>query len=163
MSSENDDNQGVVFGILGAAVVLAIALAVGFGLGKKGPKTVPAALPVAVVASEVTDGARVLVEEGVVKFYFASGSAELAAGANEAVVDLLTAASAGQSLVVSGFHDATGDAAKNAELAKQRAFAVRDFLQTAGVEAEKIELLKPEEMLADGDNAQARRVEVKIK
>ena len=163
MSSDNDDNQGVVFGILGAAVVLAIALAVGFGLGKKGPKAVPAALPVAVVATEVTDGARVLVEDGVVKFYFASGSAELASGANEAVADLLAAAAAGQSLVVSGFHDATGDAQKNAELAKQRAFAVRDFLQTAGVEAEKIELLKPEEMLADGDNAQARRVEVKIK
>ena len=74
MSSENDDNQGVVFGILGAAVVLAIALAVGFGLGKKGPKAVPAALPVAVVATEVTDGARVLVEDGVVKFYFASAA-----------------------------------------------------------------------------------------
>ncbi len=163
MSSENDDNQGVVFGILGGAVVLAIALAVGFGLGKKGPKAVPAALPVAVVAAEATDGARVMVEDGVVKFYFASGSAELAAGANDAVGAAIAAVAAGQSLVVSGFHDATGDAAKNAELAKQRAFAVRDLLQGLGVDAEKIELMKPEETLAEGDNAQARRVEVRIK
>ena len=163
MSSQSDDNQGVVFGILGAVVVLAVALAVGFGLGKKSPKALPAALPMSAVISDAADGARVIVEGGVVKFYFASGSAELAAGANAAVVDAMAAVKAGKSLVVSGFHDATGDAAQNAELAKQRAFAVRDLLQGLGVTADKMELMKPEETLAGGDNAQARRVEVSIK
>ncbi len=79
------------------------------------------------------------------------------------VADVIAAVAAGQSVVVSGFHDATGDAAQNAELAKQRAFAVRDLLQGLGVAADKIELMKPAETLADGDNAQARRVEVSIK
>lgn len=163
MSSQSDDNQGVVFGILGAVVVMAVALAVGFGLGKRGPKAMPATPPVAVIASDAVDGARVIVEEGVVKFYFASGSAALAADANVAVADAMAAVVAGKSLVVSGFHDATGDAAQNAELAKQRAFAVRDLLQGLGVVADKIELMKPEETLAGGDNDQARRVEVTIK
>ena len=166
MSSQSDDNQGVVFGILGAVVVLAVALAVGFGLGKKGHNAAPADMPVATAmadAADTSDGARVMVEAGVVKFYFASGSADLASGGSDAVVDAIAAVMAGQTLVISGFHDATGDAAQNAELAKQRAFAVRDLLQGLGVAADKIELTKPEETLADGDNAQARRVEVSIK
>lgn len=163
MSSQSDDNQGVVFGILGAVVVLAVALAVGFGLGKKGHKAVPAEVPVAAAIADTSDGARVMVEAGVVKFYFASGSADLASGASEAVADAIAAVMTGHTLVVSGFHDATGDAAQNAELAKQRAFAVRDLLQGLGVAADKIELMKPEETLADGNNAQARRVEVSIK
>jgi hypothetical protein len=35
------------------------------------------------------DGASVRVENGVVKFYFASGKADLAAGANEALADVV--------------------------------------------------------------------------
>ncbi|WP_210547035.1 OmpA family protein [Rhodoferax sp. PAMC 29310] len=163
MSSQRDDNQGVVFGILGAVVVLAVALAVGFGLGKKGDKVMPVTLPMKAAVSDAADGARVIVEGGVVKFYFASGNSDLAAGASEAVVDAISAVMAGKSLIVSGFHDSTGDAAKNAELAKQRAFGVRDLLQGLGVAADKVELMKPEETLADGDNAQARSVEVSIK
>lgn len=163
MSSQSDDNQGVVFGILGAVVVLAVALAVGFGLGKRGPKAAQVEVPMTAVASETTDGARVTVEDGVVKFYFASSSADLASGASEAVADVIAAVAAGQTLVVSGFHDATGDAAQNAELAKQRALVVRDLLQGLGVAADKIDLMKPAETLADGDNAQARRVEVSVK
>jgi outer membrane protein OmpA-like peptidoglycan-associated protein len=148
---------------LGAVVVLAVALAVGFGLGKSGSKAAPAEMQMTVIASDVTDVAQVTVEDGVVKFYFASGSADLASGAKEAVADVIAAVAAGQSLVVSGFHDATGDAAQNAELAKQRALAVHDLLQGLGVTADKIELMKPAETLADGDNAQARRVEVSVK
>ncbi len=163
MSSQSDDNQGVVFGILGAVVVLAVALAVGFGLGKRGPKAASAEMPMTAVSSETTGGAWVTVEDGVVKFYFASSSADLASGANEAVADVIAAVAAGQTLVVSGFHDATGDATQNAELAKQRAFAVRDLLQGLGVAADKIVLMKPAETLADGDNMKARRVEVSIK
>jgi outer membrane protein OmpA-like peptidoglycan-associated protein len=69
---------------------------------------------------------------------------------------------AGKKAVISGFHDATGDAAKNEELAKQRAFAVRDALKSFGVADDKLELKKPETLQADGTNAQARRVEVSV-
>jgi hypothetical protein len=42
-------------------------------------------------------------------------------------------------------------------------FAVRDALKALGVAEDKIELKKPEDMLATGSNAEARRVEVSIK
>ena len=68
----------------------------------------------------------------------------------------------GKKAVVSGFHDATGDLAVNQELAKQRAFAVRDALLSLGITEEGIELKKPEQTLADGSDAEARRVEVTL-
>ena len=60
------------------------------------------------------------------------------------------------------FGSTTGDAAANAELAKQRAFAVRDALKALGVAEEKIELKKPEQLTGSGDLSQARRVEVAL-
>jgi len=107
------------------------------------------------------DAASVKVEQGVVRFYFASGSADLAAGAIDAMTDLVKAARGGRTLVISGFHDATGDAAKNAALARQRAMAVRDALKAAGVPERQIELKKPEQ-LAGGSDAEARRVEISL-
>ena len=47
----------------------------------------------------------------------------------------------------------------NKELAKQRAFAVRDALKVAGVAEDRIVLQKPEDITA-GDGEQARKVEV---
>jgi len=106
------------------------------------------------------DAAAVVIENGVVKFYFATAKAELAQGANEALVDVIAGVKAGQRAVISGYTDATGDADKNAELAKQRAFAVRDALLALGVTEDKLELKKPEAVESAGNNAQARRVEV---
>ncbi|TDS74079.1 OmpA family protein [Comamonas sp. JUb58] len=106
------------------------------------------------------DAAAVVIENGVVKFYFATAKAELAPGANEALVDVIAGVKAGQRAVISGYTDATGDADKNAELAKQRAFAVRDALLALGVTEDKLELKKPEAVENAGNNAQARRVEV---
>ena len=106
------------------------------------------------------DAARVLIENGVVKFYFATGKAELAQGGNEALADVVAGIKAGQRGVISGYTDANGDADKNAELAKQRAFAVRDALVALGVSADKLELKKPEAVENTGNNAAARRVEV---
>ena len=109
------------------------------------------------------DEASVQYEEGKVRFYFASGKAELAAGAKEALADAVAAAKAGKKLVLSGFHDSTGDPARNAELAKQRAFAVRDALIAEGVAEGSIDLQKPEAMPnTQGNDPEARRVEVKI-
>ena len=60
------------------------------------------------------------------------------------------------------FHDTTCDAARNEELAKQRALAVRDALGALGIGADKVELKKPEVTTASGSNAEARRVEVHL-
>ena len=102
------------------------------------------------------------VENGIVKFYFASASADLAQGAAEALGDVVKGVAAGQKAVISGYHDITGDPAKNEELAKQRALAVRDALASLGIGEDKMDLRKPEVTTADGSNAEARRVEVTL-
>jgi K(+)-stimulated pyrophosphate-energized sodium pump len=126
----------------------------------------PAAVAVATAPAAVApaaagaDGASVKVENGVVKFFFASGKSDLAGGAAAALADVVKGVAGGKKAVVSGFHDSTGDPAKNAELAKQRALAVRDALKAAGAADDKIELKKPEVATGSGDAAHARRVEV---
>jgi outer membrane protein OmpA-like peptidoglycan-associated protein len=113
-------------------------------------------------ARAAAGAAAVMVEGGVVKFFFASGKAELPAGGPQALADVIAGAKAGKKASISGYVDSTGNAAQNKELAKQRAFAVRDLLKTAGVADDQIELVKPEDILA-GTGAQARRVEVTLK
>jgi outer membrane protein OmpA-like peptidoglycan-associated protein len=161
-SQDNDQDMRVVGVVLVSVILLAVGLAVGMGISKsRGAK--PAAPAAAVVAAPVADGEpSVVVEAGVVKFYFASGKADLAAGAVQALGDAIAAAQAGKMLTLSGFHDASGDPAMNAELAKQRALAVRDALVGAGVAEAAMELKKPEQMVGDGSAAEARRVEVVI-
>lgn len=174
MNSQDDDNQGLALGIVFSAVVLAVGLAIGVGMhhtGKRaGSSAALASAPGAAVVLGahtpspvvvVTDAASVVVENGVVKFYFASGQAELAPGARDALGDIVKGIAAGQTALISGFHDTTGDPAANEELAKQRAMGVRDTLISLGIGEDKLELRKPEVTLA-GANAEARRVEVRL-
>lgn len=191
MSSQDEQQEYRVAAVVLIAVVLmAVGLAIGVAIQKvrgSGAKAAPAAVaaatpgdasagaasgaaagapaaaaPEAAAPAAGSDDASVVVENGVVKFYFASGRSDLAPGAVEALADAIAAGKAGQKLVISGFHDSTGDPAKNAELAKQRALAVRDALKTAGVADSGIELKKPETATGSGNNAEARRVEVVI-
>ena len=175
MSSQDDDGQqGLVLWVVFGLVALVIALVVGVSVYQRGkmaatPKTAVAVATTVMPANDLSnaaqnamDAASVKVENGVVKFYFASGKSELAAGANAALVDVIKGAKEGKKLVISGYHDATGSAVKNAELAKLRAFAVRDALKTSGMADEKIVLRKPEVLIAVGSDAEARRVEVAL-
>jgi hypothetical protein len=61
-----------------------------------------------------------------------------------------------------GSAELPGDATANAELAKQRAMAVRDLLTTAGVAPERIELGKPALTTGGADPREARRVDVTL-
>lgn len=192
MSSQDEQQEYRVAAVVLIAVVLmAVGLAIGVAIQKvrgSGAKAAPAAVAAATAGdasagaanggaasapaaaapeaaaapASGSDDASVVVENGVVKFYFASGKSDLAPGAVEALADAIAAGKAGQKLVISGFHDSTGDPAKNAELAKQRALAVRDALKAAGVAESGIELKKPETATGSGNNAEARRVEVVI-
>lgn len=184
-SQDNDQDNRVVAVVLISAILLAVGLALGMGISKarKGSATgegaaaistsvsadaavqgaAPAAMAPAEAAAPVNEAeASVVIENGVVKFYFASGKAELASGAMVALGDAISAAKGGKRLVLSGFHDASGDPVKNAELAKQRAMSVRDALVGAGVAESLVELKKPEEAVGSGNPAEARRVEVTI-
>ena len=170
-SSDDDSQQRFALGFLFALIALVISAVVGTvvvkrvgasGAAKPAATAVANSAPAAAAVVAVADEASVRVENGVVKFYFATAKADLAAGANDALADVVKGVAEGKKAVVSGFHDATGDAALNAELAKQRAFAVRDALKALGVAEDKIELKKPEETTASGSNAEARRVEVAL-
>jgi K(+)-stimulated pyrophosphate-energized sodium pump len=135
------------------------------GTSTKAAAHAPAAAPaVAVVAVPVlVEVARIqVVEPGLVKFYFESGKSDLAGGAADALVDVVKGVAGGKNAIVSGYHDATGDPAANEELAKQRAFKVRDTLKSIGVPDDKIVLKKPEVLIGTGPNAEARRVEVRL-
>ena len=143
---------GVVAAAATAAAVAAPAVAT----------PAPAAAPAAAAAPVAADAASVKVENGVVKFYFASGKADVAEGGSAALSEVVKAVAGGKKAVISGYHDASGDPAKNAELAKQRAMNVQAALKAAGVTDDKVELKKPEQAKADGPAAEARRVEVTV-
>ena len=174
MSTQNEESHGLVLGVVLGLVVLVISLIFGLVLGRS--EGVPAAAAQAAVlppasaavamaaAAEAvsSDVARVQVQGELVKFFFASGKAELAAGAPEALGVIVKGVAAGRKAVISGYHDATGDATSNEELAKQRALAVKSALEALGIGDDKIELRKPEISTASGSNAEARRVEVTL-
>jgi photosynthetic reaction center cytochrome c subunit len=67
--------------------------------------------------------------------------------------------------VISGYHSASGTLAANQELAKQRAFNVRDALVAAGIAEARVKLEKPLQAEANlaGEDPAARRVEVAVK
>jgi outer membrane protein OmpA-like peptidoglycan-associated protein len=163
-SQDNDQDVRVAFAVIIAIVVLLVGSVVGIGIQRAGaPKAAkPAAAAPAAAGTVVVEDASVVVENGVVKFYFAVGQADLAPGAVDALAEAIAAAQAGSALAISGFHDATGSVDANEELAKRRAQAVRDVLAAAGVKPESLQLRKPEVTTGTGNNAEARRVEVSI-
>lgn len=125
----------------------------------------PAAAPTATTtadASVASGDSNVVVENGVVKFFFASGKADLASGGNDALAEVVKALASGKKVTISGYHDSTGNLATNQELAKKRALAVRDALVALGAKADAIELRKPEVTEGGGNASAARRVEVAV-
>ena len=166
MFSSDDENQGLVLGVVFGVIALVIALVIGIGIYTRNLAPAPKAAPAAaqtVSVVVVQPVATVKVENGVVKFYFVVGKADVAPEAAQALVEVVKAVAAGKLAVISGFHDASGDPAQNAELAKQRALAVRAVLLAQGVTEDKVELRKPEQTLASGPAEEARRVEVTLK
>jgi outer membrane protein OmpA-like peptidoglycan-associated protein len=180
--NEDDSQQKFALGFLLILIALVISFVLGIAFWHKGKNAAAKAKPAAVIAAapapakpattvaEVTetvtvvipDGASIRVANGVVNFYFATGSADLAPGAAEALAAVIKGVESGRKAVVSGFHDTTGDAAINEQLAKKRAEMIRDVLVGLGVPASKVDLQKPAVTAGSGNNAEARRVEVKL-
>ncbi len=99
------------------------------------------------------------------RIYFATGTADLPADA-AATLDrvLMTLQGSMESKVtISGYHDLSGDTAKNEALAKERAQAVEKALVDAGIAQDRIELKKPEATSGGSDTDEARRVEVTVR
>lgn len=99
------------------------------------------------------------------RLYFALGLAELPADALQTLSPVIEhlSASPEAGVVISGFHDASGNAQVNEVLAKARAEAVRDLLVGAGIDVGRIELEKPHLTEGSGNADEARRVEVRVR
>lgn len=168
MMDENDDGARVgLWVVIGIITLLLFGLIGGLAiraLGHKKPAMAPAAA--APVALTVVD---VLVEgplsgEIVGKLYFELAKADLPADASATLAPVLKALAdnPGKKVLLAGFHDPSGDATVNAELAKNRAKAVRAALTAQGADVARVQLRKPEQTAADGPADEARRVEIRL-
>ena len=94
------------------------------------------------------------------KLNFELGKTELPADAGGAVAKVaeFLKATKDAKVQISGYTDTSGDAAQNAELAKNRAMAVSQALAAAGVPADSIVMKKPEEVEKVGSPEAARVV-----
>ncbi|WP_251044014.1 MULTISPECIES: OmpA family protein [unclassified Lysobacter] len=98
------------------------------------------------------------------KLYFDVGKSQPPANAEADLAGVVAALKddANTKARISGFHDETGSAATNAELAKKRAQAVQQWLESQGIVADRIVLDKPAIAVGGGDAKQARRVEITV-
>jgi len=157
MSEQNDDAQNyalmVLAGVVALVVAGVIAIAAATTMGK-GHGAAPQAAAAFVETAEPD-----------ARIYFEVGSDALPADASAVLVQVADAARADAARVVqiSGFHDASGDAAQNAELAKKRALAVRHALEANGVASDHLVMDKPAVTTGGADAREARRVEVRVR
>ena len=153
MSDQDDDVQKVA--LVAVAFVVALVLAGVIGLAASRVLHAPKASGTAVEATADTSAAE--------RIYFEVGQDSLPADATDVLNRVAEAArSNGGTVLISGFHDASGDAAANAELAKRRAQRVQHALEANGVTADHLQLSKPAVTTGDGDPKAARRVELRL-
>lgn len=155
-ANDDDESTAVIVGVLAGIMLAVVAVIYGASAGK-GVK--PAAAPMAAGQAEIAP-----VGEALAKVYFGVGKAELDEADKGIVGKTLEALGANANAIVllSGFHDPSGDAARNAELAKQRAMAVRDALVAGGVAADRVKFRKPESTVGTGSPEEGRRVEIRV-
>ncbi len=103
------------------------------------------------------------------QIYFNVGSAKIATTHNADITAATDAMKANPTarVEVQGFADGSGDVAKNQALSKRRAKAVQSAIVAQGIDASRIELVKPAQAVGDqaADAAQKtndRRVEIRV-
>jgi len=166
---EDDSDNTLIGWILGIAVALSVTIAllagvVGLNAGSDAPAAAAPAPAAQAPAAPAPAAAAPASAPLVAKVYFDSGVTALpadGAAALQPVVDAVKANAAAR-IAISGYHDKTGNPEQNVEIAKQRAFAVRDALVAAGIADTRISLRKPEEAQGDGNDREARRVEATV-
>ncbi|MEQ1685437.1 MAG: OmpA family protein [Burkholderiaceae bacterium] len=164
MNEQNDEAQSYALMVLAGLVALVIAgvLALAILSTQRAKPAIKGAAPGSTAAAAMASADAAAPEARV---YFETGSDALS---NEAQAALASAADAARadgskSLLISGFHDASGDAAQNAELAKKRAMAVRHALEANGVTPDRLVLDKPALTTGGADAREARRVDVRLR
>jgi outer membrane protein OmpA-like peptidoglycan-associated protein len=159
---DNDDTRRVGLWVVFTVVGLVVAAVIGFAT----VRTLSGAAAPTVQREDVGEAAAeevALMGEPALRLYFELGQASLSPEAVAALAAVAERArSSGDTVYISGFHDASGSAAANAELAKQRALAVHHALEADGVPPAQLVLRKPALTLGDGDPREARRVELHL-
>ncbi|MFT3666377.1 OmpA family protein [Piscinibacter sp.] len=168
MSDANDDTQNYALGTIAAVVALVIAGVLALSIWRTGAPKAGASAPVqtavpAGAAAADAGGAAVVATEAAARVYFEVDSDALPADTAEALVKVAEDARVkGATVLISGFHDASGNAEHNADLAKRRAQAVKHALEANGVPPAQLVLDKPQQMLGGSDAREARRVELRL-
>ena len=177
MDDEHQNEHHVLLAwILGIAVTIAVAVSILIGIvsatvsgsGAPAQATLPATLQTGAVrgaATEVDIAPALATGPGYpaqVRFHFETAKFELPpdATAQLAAIAEWARGDASARIGISGFHDRHGDAAANAMLARSRAMATRAAQLAAGIPAERIVMVKPQETTGSGDDREARRVDV---
>ena len=170
MDDDSNENGGLVAWVIGLAVTLAISVAVlaGTAAFQSGPDSTASTSATTGSAAASAAGTFVAAPGSaaaaplLARVLFDSGVSALPGDVAKTLAPAIEAAtrSAGIRLAISGYHDKTGDPEKNAELAKERAIAVRDALVAAGVPLVRLELSKPQVTEGGTDDTLARRVDV---
>ncbi len=152
MSDANDDVQNYALAVLAGVVALVVAGVIALAVSTS-RNAVPAK-PASVAAPQ----------EAQPRVYFEVDSDALPADAAEVLNRVADAARGkpGTTVLISGFHDATGNPEHNADLAKRRAQAVRHALEANGVTPSQLVLDKPQETTGGADAREARRVELRL-
>ena len=100
-----------------------------------------------------------------VNVYFEVDKFDLPADASAKLADIVAYVKAHPEAKVAivGYNDPTGDTEKNIDLARNRAFAVRDFLmKTEGLPEARFDMEQPPSTVGSGSYEVARRAEVRI-
>jgi outer membrane protein OmpA-like peptidoglycan-associated protein len=152
MSAQDDEVQGFAVAVVLAVVAFVVAGVIGVAVYQQAHKPAPAAA----AAEQAMDAVQ--------HVYFELGQDSLPAEADALLVRVAEAARQNDQMrvLISGFHDASGDAAANAELAKRRAQRVQHALVANGVPAARLELSKPALTTGGSDPREARRVDITL-
>jgi outer membrane protein OmpA-like peptidoglycan-associated protein len=171
MDEQDEGAQVALWVVLGLITLLLFGLIGGLVIRTMNAKQAKpvAAVTAAAPAPLATAETELLIDQplsGVVlvRLFFAVDQSTLQADAAATLAPAVQALAdaPGKTLVVAGFHDPSGDPAHNAELAKQRAKAVRAALVAQGCDPARVQLRKPEQMALGGPVDEARRVEVRL-
>ncbi len=171
MFDDNDSESSIGVAIALAVAIFAALFAIGIATGtslglfagkpaKAAPGTAasvgPAAAAAAAPAAAAVTAARL---------YFELAKYELPPDALTKLAPLVSTLQLNDKarVLISGYHDASGNLTANFELARQRALAVRDLLITAGVPADRIDMMKPLVTTGGSDPHEARRVDVTLR
>lgn len=159
MSDQTDESQNYALMVVAGLLALVIAGVLGLAVSRAPGGAAASTSKASAAALQVVAGE----PEG--RVYFVSGSAALPADSTAVLVRVADAArmQAGRVVLISGFHDLSGDAAGNAELAKKRALAVRHALEANGVAPDRLVMDKPTVTAGSTDAREARRVELRLR